>query len=213
MPNPPIAQPDAREQEYNLVLAIVNFPREAPSVELKSSAPWDDLKIAIIKTCMAMSNLKGGGNIILGICESRESYECTGVSEEHFASYDVDSCKTEIDKYSDPHIDVIIYHVVYNDKKFIVFSVSEFADTPVVCARNHEGYGMREGDMYCRPSSRNPRTERVCSSKDFREIVDLAAFKSAQKIVTQSSDLIGSRDRFPFSDEDDSHYENEAGEM
>jgi len=45
---------------------------ESQSVDLKESASWKDLQYKIVRTALAMANLRDGGIIIIGASESAE---------------------------------------------------------------------------------------------------------------------------------------------
>ncbi|HEX6087328.1 MAG TPA: ATP-binding protein [Thermoanaerobaculia bacterium] len=63
---------------------------ESQSVDFKQSAPWNALEHKIIRTALAMANLRDGGIIIIGVSESGDRWERTGISDEDLATYEVD---------------------------------------------------------------------------------------------------------------------------
>ena len=47
--------------------------QESTNLDFKASASWDDLRLALIRTAMAMANLRDGGIIVVGASESGDA--------------------------------------------------------------------------------------------------------------------------------------------
>lgn len=159
--------------------------QESTNVDFKASAPWDDLKFTLIRTVMAMANLRDGGVIVIGASESGDAWDLTGIQPEHLATYDVDDIIDGVNKYASPPVQLAIVIVTYqNEKRFLALQVHEFVDTPVVCKRNASDGNKKlvAGEVYVRPLG-VPKTTKVLSADDMHELLELAAEKRARRLL------------------------------
>jgi hypothetical protein len=159
--------------------------QESKSVDFKESEPWDTLKWQLIRTIIAMGNLRDGGIIVIGASERGDTWELTGIESTHLNTYDVDIIIDTLTKYASPPIRIEIVLVNYrNGKDFLAIQVHEFNDAPFVCKNNGPDNfkNLRAGDFYVRPSGK-PRTTKVTSVDDMQELLELAAEKRARKIL------------------------------
>jgi predicted HTH transcriptional regulator len=159
--------------------------QESKSVEFKQSATWDDLKWKLIRTIIAMGNLRDGGIIVIGASEQGDSWELTGTAADHLGTYDVDDIIDVVNKYASPPVRIEIVQVKYrNGKNFLAIQVHEFADTPFVCKKdgpdNHKE--LCAGEFYVRPAGK-PRTTKVISAEEMHDLLELAAEKRARRIL------------------------------
>ena len=162
--------------------------QESKSVDFKESAPWDKLKWQLIRTIIAMGNLRDGGIIVIGASERGDTWELTGIDDIHLSTYDVDDIIDAVTKYASPPIRIEIVLVKYrNGKDFLAIQVHEFNDSPFVCKNNGpDNYkDLRTGEFYVRPAGK-PRTTKVTSADDMHELLELAAEKRARRILEVS---------------------------
>jgi hypothetical protein len=66
---------------HDRVMTALNRCLESQDVDFKESAPWPDLRYRIVKTAMAMGNLRDGGIIVVGASERNATWGLTGISE------------------------------------------------------------------------------------------------------------------------------------
>jgi predicted HTH transcriptional regulator len=159
--------------------------QESTNVDFKASAVWDDLKLNLIRTAMAMANLRDGGIVVIGASESGDVWDLKGIQSEHLATYDVDDIIDSVNRYASPPLELEIVLVTYqNEKRFLAFQVHEFADTPVVCKRNapDDNKKLSAGEVYVRPFG-VPRTSKVLSAEEMHELLELAMEKRARKFL------------------------------
>lgn len=156
-------------------------------MEFKESASWETLKWKIIKSALAMGNLRDGGVIVIGASERGETWDLTGISTEHLATYDVDIVAEQVNAYVSPHVDLDIVLVSYrNGKQFLAIQVTEFHSTPLVCKKNGpNGEGVREGFVYVRPLG-IAKTTQVVRAEDMHDLLELASEKRARKMLETS---------------------------
>ncbi len=157
---------------------------ESQGVDFKESAPWSVLQYKIIRTALAMANLRDGGVLVIGASERGNQWALTGVSDEHFATYDVDDVIDAIHKFASPSVEIALVVVVYgNERRFLTLQVFEFVDTPIVCRRSGPpDSGLKQGAVYVRPPG-GARTTEVQSSDQMHDLLNLAAEKRARGML------------------------------
>jgi predicted HTH transcriptional regulator len=159
--------------------------QESKSVDFKESAPWEKLKWQIIRTSLAMGNLRDGGIIIIGASERNDTWDLTGISDGHMSTFDVDEIIDVINKFASPPINVEVVIVTYrNGNKFLAIQAHEFTDNPFVCKKNgpDQYRHLRAGDVFIRPEGK-PRTTRIMCAEDMQDLMELAAEKKARRIL------------------------------
>lgn len=176
---------------------------ESQSVDFKESAPWEALQFKIIRTAMAMANLRDGGVIVIGVGERGEQWELTGISNEHVATYDVDDVADAINKYASPSVIATIVITAHNDHRYLVIRVPEFVETPIVCRRAGDAKsGLKPGVVYVRPPGKAQTTE-VTTAEQMHDLLELAAEKRARRILETAAriGLVAQPANKPFDDE------------
>ena len=159
--------------------------QESKSVDFKESATWEDLKWQIIRTSLAMGNLRDGGIIIIGASERGDIWDLTGISNQHLSTFNVDDVIDVINKYSSPPIKIEMVTVKYrNGNIFLAIQIHEFTESPFVCKKNgpDNNKKLRTGDVFVRPDGK-PRTTKVVSADEMQDLLELAAEKRARKIL------------------------------
>ncbi len=149
---------------------------ESRKLEYKECLPWKALRLKITKAALAMANLEDGGRIMVGVKEVGDAKKPTpvGLSEEDTNTYDKDTVTEFLNEYADPYIDADVDVFPYGAKHFVVISVSEFADVPVICKKGSKG--ITRGQMYVRPR-RKAESVPVPTAAEFREVLDRAIDK------------------------------------
>lgn len=155
--------------------------QEAPDIDFKESASWDALRWKIIKTALAMGNLRDGGLLIVGVAERTGQEQRTGISETDLQTYDPDIVADQFGRFVSPEIEFTLVQVPYRDNSYLAFEFQEFREIPLVCKRG--GEGLEAGVVYVRPREGRPRSTRVTDAAQMRELLDLAADKAARRII------------------------------
>ena len=163
--------------------------QEQPWLDFKESQPWDVLRWRLLKTTMAMANLRDGGLIVVGVAERGTSWELTGITADHLNSYDYDDITDQLSKYASPQVvvDIVVHH--HDDgNSYLAFHVHQFKDSPVICRNNSPDDvkpkdRLLAGEIYVRPTSGKPRTEKVTDAGRLHGLLELAAEFRARKIL------------------------------
>ena len=147
---------------------------ESPSVEFKAGGDWSTHKIDVIKTALAMSNLRDGGLIIIGRPQDRALPE--GVCTPDLATFDPDMMLDHLAEYASPRVIVNMARFEFDAYKYVGIEVSEFDDLPVLCKKAHDP-NLKRGGVYIRPFTGRPRSTIVTSAEEMRSVLELAIDK------------------------------------
>jgi predicted HTH transcriptional regulator len=176
---------------HDRVVGALETCVESRGVEFKESAAWDSLQFKIIRTALAMANLRDGGIVVIGVGERDEQWNLSGISDDHFATYDVDVVSDAIHKYASPSVTSTMVSVAHNERRFLALQILEFTDMPIVCRRDW-GTGptrfLRQGAVYVRPEG-SAKTNEVRTAEDMRELLDLAVDKRVKDFLERSRRL------------------------
>ncbi len=169
---------------HDRVIGALDICQEGQGIDFKESAPWDSLKWRIIKTVLAMGNLRDGGIIIIGSSEREQTWDLSGITPDHLATFDVDNIIDAVNSFASPHLDLDIALVKYsNGHQFLAIQVNEFDNTLIVCKKNGSaGTGIVEGAVYVRPPG-IAKTTRVMNASQMHDMLELAAEKRARRIL------------------------------
>ena len=184
----PTSDMPGHHQLHDRVWSALDRCQELQAVDFKESSDWDSLKWRIIRTVMAMGNLRDGGIIVIGVSQRGDSWDLAGIKEHHLSTYDVDGLVDAINKYASPPMEIDVVRVKYrNDKEFLAVQAKEFEYTPYVCKKNGpESIGLLfEGEVYIRLPGK-PQTKKVTNAQEMHDLLELAAEKRARRIIETS---------------------------
>lgn len=152
----------------------------ARDLELVRGGGWDEAKHLVAKAALAMSNLEGGGRIVIGIDGSREGRDrLAGMDEEASATFDEGAVSELVNDYADPPVQVRVRKVSDGGRHFVVIGVQGFDYQPTLCSRSLDRGGkeyLEAGRLYYRPRGRAESTARL-AHHDMRELLDVAVAK------------------------------------
>lgn len=187
MPAIPSSALPGHKQLHERVVGSLDLCQESQSVEFKESAPWDTLKSKVVKTSLAMANLRDGGVIVVGASERGNTWDLSGIAPDDLETYDVDTVVDTVNSFGSPHVDLDIVTVAYrNGKTFLAIQAREFDKSPVVCKKaGPTGSGIEAGHVFVRPPG-VAQTRRVQHASDMELLLALAAEKRAREILEQA---------------------------
>lgn len=167
---------------------LIQLGKEGRSLEFKGSTPWSvaEFKAKITKSILAFSNVRDGGRIILGAHEGdNDTFEFVGMEDADLQTWNYDEVKSFVSEYADPFVEFSLERVVLQEKTFIVITVSEFFELPVICKRDGSAR-LRRGAIYTR-TYRMPESAEVPTQTELREIIDLAMEKRLRVFLRTAS--------------------------
>lgn len=170
----------------DLLDQLIEAGRESPRLEYKGSWPWDEQKFKEILTrsILAMANMKDGGHIVIGVEQGQDAPNPAGVQAKHRATYNEEAIKDFVGNYADPYVDFSVDVVTSRDRQFVLITVREFAEIPVICkkdGRTDQG-GLKLGSLYIRTRDRRPSSVAVQNQAQMRELLELAIDKGIRKL-------------------------------
>jgi hypothetical protein len=188
----PTSDMPGHRQLHERVCAALDRCAESAAVEFKESAPWESLKWRLVKTLMAMGNLRDGGVVVIGVSEAGQQWNLAGITKDHLETYDVDTVTETLAKYASPPVELDVVLVKYqNGPSFLAIQAHEFGDLPFVCKRNGPDTErpFHEGDIFVRPPGK-PQTKKVTVAQELHALLALAAEKRARAML-QAGHRIG----------------------
>ena len=173
--------------------AIIYAGSEDRNREYKESFPWQDThgktKAKVVKGILAMSNLRDGGHIIIGVKEESgpsSRYTPLGVREDHLATFSDEAMADFVRNYADPYATFNLDVVFLNGMNFVVIAVRGFEESPVICKKDY-GNILSNGRVYVRSRSGRPRSEPVTHYPDMRELLDLAVERGVRRFLERQA--------------------------
>jgi predicted HTH transcriptional regulator len=150
---------------------LLEATTETQTLEFKRACDWDVRSFA--KDILAMSNVRDGGHIVVGIADVSLSRQ--GITTTQKETYKQDEMRDHMSVYADPHVNFIVMFPKDRDgKEYVVIKVFQF-DTQPVISRKDGPDNICAGRLYYRNRNRRPESAPVSNSTDMREIIDLAA--------------------------------------
>jgi len=169
---------------------VITRGLETRNIEMKQSMDLSDkaVKAKIAKQVMGLANIRDGGVLILGTEKRPNSdyHDPAGMNASHLKGYSQDRLGSVVSHYAAPFAELFASIMQFADtpslagKQFVVISVLEFAEIPILCKLSHQGEGLREGGIYIRSRERF-ETREVRSEAEMRELLDLATEKRLRK--------------------------------
>jgi len=164
----------------------IRRPVETRDTEYKESQPLDVLKWKLVKSCMAMANLRGGGRLIIGVNQRSGALSPDGVHSENEPDYDQDDLLALVNRYARPPVTLTVRIVEDSGKRFIAIEVQEFERTPVMCGvptpPEAGSDGLQVGNVPVRSRDR-VATTRIADADLMAEVLEIAAEKRAAQII------------------------------
>ena len=161
--------------------ALIDRGRESPNLEYKQSAPWRDLRLAIVKATLAFANTRGGGYIVIGMKHlGGDQYEAEGMTPGHLAEYTLDQMQSFVNGYATPFVSLDAARHEHDGRVFYVIAVDPFEDMPVICQRD-AGDDLRRAAIYTR-SRRMVSSAPIDNPEDMRALIDLATDRSVARL-------------------------------
>jgi len=193
----------------------IQHRKEERYLEYKCSMMWtgdDTTKVKVAKAMMAMSNLRNGGVIVIGMKEIPGGvWEPDGMSAQQVTSFSHDDIAQGVNDYAVPAVQFTVTPFTSDKNQFVIIQVREFDSVPTVCRKQKSlggGDALKLGAIYYR-SNRKNESAPISSEEDMRELIGLALNKGVAREIERLR-VLGLIPAFPTPQEDDaSKYEQE----
>jgi predicted HTH transcriptional regulator len=166
----------------------------------------------VVRAVLGMADHRDGGFVVIGVRDNGGELEAVGVNEEERASWQkCDDVSEAINAYADPTVTLAIEEHTSGGKNFVLIVVSEFADVPVLCAKD-QAERLRRGACYVR--SRHKReTAEISTQEEMRDLLDLAIEKGLRRFLTRAQNAgVFKYDSASSATDDAEKFRKEAGE-
>lgn len=151
---------------------------ETQTLEVKGACDWNVQSLT--KDILAMSNVRDGGYIIVGVEDM--TFVRQGITPTQKATYNIDIMRDQIASYADPHVNFTVeFPSDSESKEYAVIRVLPFEEIPVICKK--DGKDTRAGVVYYRNRNGRVNSGPVSSSYDMRDIVTAATVRLMQRTV------------------------------
>ena len=167
------------------LIQFITKGKEERNIEYKGSIKWTDpnVKAKITKTILAMSNLKDGGTIVIGVEQNGEIFSPIGLDNKSLQTFKQDDVSAHVNEYADPFVEIKLSQIEYLEMNFVVIQINEFLELPVICKRVGLE-NLRRGAIYTRPR-RKIETVEIPGQVEMRELLENATEKFIKKFKRQ----------------------------
>jgi predicted HTH transcriptional regulator len=171
------------DQEFAEILAR---GREATGVEFKGPGPLSNRQLSarVVRAVLGMANKRDGGWVIIGVEDVGSVLNPVGLNDQDLATWRYDDVADRLAEYADPGVSFEREVKEYNSNRYVVLTVEEFADIPVLCKRDYPEV-LRNGACYVR-TRRKPETSEIPTQADMRDLLDLATDKGVVRFLERA---------------------------
>lgn len=165
---------------------LVFHGREERNLEYKGPITWadPDTKAKLTKAALAMSNIRDGGTIVVGVEEAGERFAPVGLTSDQLDSFTQDEVARHLNNFADPYVEVTVLRREVEGLHVVIIHVREFDEVPAICRRN--GLGLREGAIYTR-TRRMYESAEVPGQAEMRELLDMATEKALRRFAARAA--------------------------
>jgi predicted HTH transcriptional regulator len=157
---------------------------ESPNVDAKGPCAWEaDDAAKLCKDIIAMANRRDGGVLVIGKSEpERGCFRFDGLTPQQQATFETTRVAQWVNSRVSQPITIVCHRHEHDGKTFVVITVQEFNDVPIMCtsdcfaAPDRQKKLLRAGDVYVR--TENAETSTLQRPEDLRALIGLAVTKS-----------------------------------
>lgn len=161
---------------------------EDRDTEFKQSTPYDKLEGTLVRSCLAMANLSGGGQIYIGVREGENAFEVVGISKADLDTYEQDQLAARINVHSSSPLRVqLLTHTTVAGEVVLVVDVAEAKTLPILCKA--DGKGVEKGKWYVRPFG-EAATRTVQSAEEMQDVIIRVVESQARDLAAQARRVI-----------------------
>lgn len=180
--------PDPPDTTDNLI-PFIEATGESGNVDAKGPVTWDggEVSASLTKDILAFANSRDGGVIVIGKQENEDhTFQMTGLSEAQAESFEVTKVATWVNNHCDPAVNLGCHTVEHNDKRFVVITIGEFEELPILCTKDRQSndnqkFLLKRGTLYVRTA--NAESAPLNTSEQLGKLVGLAVTKRSDQLL------------------------------
>ncbi|MBN8627338.1 MAG: ATP-binding protein [Planctomycetes bacterium] len=182
---------------------------EENNFDAKGPMKWDgaEASAGLAKDIAALANSRDGGVLVIGISEDDGTLQYDGLTPEQAESFDTTKMSNWINSRFSPAIKFTSYRVTYNERVYVVITVSEFDEIPTVCEKPFDRHLNR--GIYVRSDTASTP---ITSADQLRELIGLATVKRGNQLLEMFQAALKGSPILPAKPEID-QYEAERKEV
>jgi Putative DNA-binding domain len=191
------------------LIRFIEATGESVNIDAKGPMEWDggEASAGLTKDILSFANSRDGGVIVIGKEELSGNFVLRGLTTAQADSFETTKVATWVNNHCEPPVHVVCHRVQHDRKDFIVLTVAEFDDVPIICTKQFELPGkpakviLRKGTIYVRTS--NAESAPLSSVDQLRTLVGLATKKRGQEMLVMFESMLKGRPLVtPPSDEE-----------
>lgn len=160
------------------------FRGESKHLDYKAAASWDECRASLLKHIIAMSNVRDGGRIVVGVKENGESgvHEPEGLTDPQLNSFDTTKIAQYVNGYVQPGVGVRVAKHEMNGVRVVVLEVAEFQQFPNICTQQApDQREFKPGDVVIRTDA--AQSQVIRTAEEMRELLRLAIGKTTETLL------------------------------
>ncbi|WP_339684981.1 ATP-binding protein [Gimesia maris] len=182
----------------NHLIDFIEATGESINIDAKGPMQWDggEVSAGLTKDIIAFANSRDGGVIVIGKEEpSTGRFVLTGLTDAQADSFDTTKVATWVNNHCTPPVNLVCNRVEHKGLEFIVMTVDEFSDVPVLCTKQYEvpippekqkdkkkqKVILKKGEIYVR--SANAASTPLTSIEELRTLIGRVTVKRADEML------------------------------
>jgi hypothetical protein len=180
---------------------------EIQNVDAKGPMSWDghESSAGLTKDILALANTRDGGVIVIGKSEPTPGkFAYDGLTADQADSFEVTKVASWVNSRCAPPVKIGVYRQEYQGREFVIITVSDFDDVPVICTRTFDRSAdggkraerlLTAGAIYVRTA--NVASAPLSSAEDVRALFGLATVKRRDEFATLLDSMLKGRPLLP----------------
>jgi hypothetical protein len=167
---------------------------ENKHLDYKAASSWNDAKADLLKDIIAMSNIRDGGQIVIGVRENEtKTHEPDSLTNEQLASFDPTDVVQYVNGFVQPGVRLNIVRDELAGQRVVRIEVAEFEPGPNICTRPAPGArpAFNPGQILIRTEAAQSRV--IQTAEEMRELLGLALGKTSNGLLRDFRRVIEGR--------------------
>jgi schlafen family protein len=182
------------------IIRYIETSGENDHIDAKGPMKWDgnSASASLAKDIVAFANSRDGGVIVIGKSEFKPGeFDMTGLTEEQANSFETTKVANWVNSRFSPSARLVCHIQQHNGKKFVVITVSEFDDIPILCTKsfpdpaNPKKHLLKDRTIYVRTA--NAESAPLGTVEELRTLIGLATSKRGNEMLSMFESMLRGR--------------------